>query len=147
MIITKSVNFPKYRNKLNHIIRLPKKKKLSDKFDNCFTGICLIEIILCVIIIEAQISMVLNLELHKASSICHFFIIYTNDISYVSTKSSLIYFRMMLMFFYQGSYHRELQDTVCYDLWKYYDHWFSANKLPLKINRTKYVVYGPLSKN
>ena len=74
------------------------------------------------------------------------FIIYMNDISNVSTESSLILFADDTNIFYQGSDTRELQNTVCSDLSKFYD-WFSANKLSLNISKTNYVVFGPLSKN
>ena len=74
------------------------------------------------------------------------FILYTNDISNVSSKSSLILFADDTNIFYHGSNAYELQDIICSDLLCYHD-WFCANKLSLNAAKTNYIVFGTLSKN
>ena len=69
------------------------------------------------------------------------FILYVNDISNVSTVSSLVLFADDTNIFFSGDNLKCLENSICNELHKFYD-WFKANKLSLNIDKTNYMVFG-----
>lgn len=64
-----------------------------------------------------------------------------NDISNVSTASSLVLFADDTNIFFSGENYKRIQDDICNELDKFHG-WFQANKLFLNIDETNYMVFG-----
>lgn len=69
------------------------------------------------------------------------FIIYVNDITMVSSNSSLVMFADDTNIFFNDSDTQCLERTVCHELALYFD-WFASNKLSLNISKTNYMVFN-----
>ena len=63
-----------------------------------------------------------------------------NDISQVSSNSSLVLFADDTNIFFSGNNPHELQRTICNEL-RNFHCWFNDNKLSLNIDKTNYVVF------